>query len=198
MSDPSPNEVRREAFQAAGSAVDRFLERVGDPIPEDLNGLGAAAWDRFRSELARVVDLNLDMVRDAFGLYGTLFNPESLQGDRAAGMLTLGPGVPGSGAAAVLWLHNFDENPISGVELVGSILSSGDGNPIEEPGWSFTPSNPSVPARSAVPVLVELTIPPGTEGGSYGGTISATSRPGEPIEVRLEVTAMGPVPHDSW
>jgi hypothetical protein len=198
MSEPNANEVRREAFQAAAAAVDRFLERVGDAVPEELDRIGAASWDRFRSELARVVDLNLEMVRDAFGLYGTLLGPNSFQPDRAGEKLVVGPGTPGSEATAVLWLHNFDENPIAAVELVGSKLSAEKGDPIGEPGWTFTPSSPSVPARSAVPVLVRVAIPPGAEGGSYEGQISTTIRQGEPIDVRLEVTSTEPVPHDSW
>jgi hypothetical protein len=198
MSEQDAHEVRREAFQAAAAAVDYFLERVGDPIPDEVNKRGAASWDRFRSELARVVDLNLEMVRDAFGLYGTLVGPESFSSDGGGGKLVLGPGMPGSGAAAILWLHNFEEDPISDVDLAGSRLSSRDGEHIDDPQWSFTNSNPSVPARSAVPVLVEVAIPPGTAAGSYEGTISSRDRQGEPIDVRLEVTAIEPIPHDSW
>jgi hypothetical protein len=198
MSEQNADEVRREAFRAAAAAVDRFLERVGDPVPDELNKLGVASWDRFRSDLARVVDLNLEMVRDAFGLYGTVLGPESFDRDGTGGKLILGPGTPGSAAAAILWLHNFDADPISGVDLVGSRLTSSNGERIEDPGWSFTHSNPSVPARSAVPVLVEVAIPPGTGGGSYEGTISRTGGPGEAIEVRVEVTGIEPVPHDSW
>jgi hypothetical protein len=198
MSEQNANEVRREAFQAAAAAVDRFLERVGDPAPDELNKLGVASWDRFRSELARAVDLNLEMVRDAFGLYGTFLGPESFNRDRRGGKLTLGPVTPGSAAAAILWLHNFDADPISGVDLAGSRLTSTDEDRIDDPGWSFTHWNPSVPARSAVPVLVEVVIPPGTGGGSYDGTISTTDGQGEPIDVRVEVTGIEPVPHDSW
>lgn len=198
MREQNANEVKREAFRAAAAAVDRFLERVGDPVPDELNKRGVASWDRFRSELARAVDLNLEMVRDAFALYGTLVGPESFNTDRTGGKLTLGPGTPGSAAAAILWLHNFDADPISGVDLVGSRLSSTDGERIDDPGWSFTHSNPSVPARSAVPVLVEMAIPSGTGGGSYEGTISTKRGQGERIEVRVEVTGIEPIPHDSW
>lgn len=198
MSEQDATEVRREAFRAAAAAVDHFLERVGDPIPDELSKPGAASWDRFRSELARVVDLNLEMVRDAFGLYGTLVEPDSFTTDGGGGRLVLGPGMPGSGASAILWLHNFDEDPISGVDLVGSRLSSRYGERIDDPGWSFTHSNPLVPARSAVPVLVEVTIPPGTPGGSYEGTISSKGRYGETIDVRLEVIGIEPITHDSW
>ncbi|HEX6300869.1 MAG TPA: hypothetical protein VF148_10435 [Acidimicrobiia bacterium] len=198
MSEQDTNEVRREAFRAASAAVDYFLEQVGDPIPDELSKLGAASWDRFRSELARVVDLNLEMVRDAFGLYETLVEPDSFTTDRRGAKLVLGPGMPGSGASAILWLHNFDEDPISGVDLIGSRLSSRYGERIDDPHWSFTHSNPFVPARSAVPVLVEVAIPPGTTGGSYEGTISSKGGNGETIDVRLEVTAIEPIPHDSW
>lgn len=198
MSEPNANDVRREAFSAAAAAVDSFLERVGDPVPDELSRLGAATWDRFRSELARVVDLNLEMVREAFGLYGSLLGPETFQSEQREDTLMIGPGIPGSVAAAVLWLHNFDEDPVTRVHLVGSRLSSADSDSIDDPGWSFTPSDPSVPARSAVPVLVEVAIPRSADSGFYEGIISATGRQAERIDVRVEVTAGSPVPHDSW
>ena len=197
MSDHNDNEVRREAFQAAAIAVDRFLERVGTPVSEELNDFSGAAWDRFRSELARVVDLNLDMVRNAFGLYGTLIGPESSD-PGGTGRLVFTSGVPGSEAVAVLWLHNFDDDPMPDIALVGSKLTVEGGEPIGEPGWSFTPSPVSVAARSAVPVLVKVAIPSGVDGGAYEGTITATGGQGHPIEVLVDIVAMEPVAHDSW
>jgi len=198
MSDHGDNEVRREAFRAAAVAVDRFLERVGTPMSDELNDFSGAAWDRFRSELARVVDLNLDMVRNAFGLYGTLIGPEAFDSG-GTGRLEFTSGVPGSESVAVLWLHNFDDDPMTDIGLVGSELSIAGGEPIGEPGWSFTPSAVSVPARSAVPVVVKVAIPSGVDGGAYEGTITATGGQGQhPIEVLVDVVAMEPVAHDSW
>ncbi|HEX6221504.1 MAG TPA: hypothetical protein VF115_10450 [Acidimicrobiia bacterium] len=198
MSGRSAHEVRREAFEAAAVAVDRFLERVGDPVSGGVNDLGTVAWDRFRSELARVVDLNLETVRNAFGLYGSLIGPESLKPDPTGSRLVFSPGAPGSEAGAVLWLHNFDDAPIVNVGLVGSRLSTNGGEAIDNPGWSFTPATVSVPPRSALPVVVTVPIPDGAAGGSYGGTITAKTRPADPIEVRVDVIVMGPVAHDSW
>lgn len=198
MSERAADEVRREAFQAAAAAVDRFLERVGDPVPDELSRLGSAAWDRLRSELGRVVDLNLEVVRDAFGLYGSLLGTESFQPERAGGQLVLGPGTPGSEAAGVLWLHNFDDVRIAQVDLVGSRLVTGNGDTIEQPGWSFTPASPSVPARAATPVLVKVPIPAGLTSGVYRGAITTSDSHAGPIEVLVEVTAMEPIPHDAW
>jgi len=198
MSDHGGNEVRREAFRAAAVAVDRFLERVGAPMSEEANDISGAARDRFRSELARVVDLNLDMVRNALGLYGTLIGPESFDPGES-GRLVFTSGVPGSEAVAVLWLHNFDDDPMTDIGLVGSKLSIAGGEAIGEPGWSFTPSPVSVPARSAVPVLVKVAIPSGVDGGAYEGTITATGGRGQhPIEVLVDIVTMDPVAHDSW
>jgi hypothetical protein len=192
------DEVRAEAFRSAAAAVDTVLERIGDPLTEEIGKTGAASWDRFRAELARVVDLNLDIVRNAFDVYGSLLDPESFRSAESSTTLVLGPGVPGSEVAAVLWLHNFDEGPMTGVELVGSRLVAGAGESIERPLWSFAPSTVTVPPGSAVPVTVSVTVPTGTGDGAYVGTITARSGQGQPIDVRLEVVGTGPVAHDSW
>jgi hypothetical protein len=192
------DEVRAEAFRSAAIAVDRLLERVGDPVPDEISKTGTAAWDRFRSELARVVDLNLDIVRNTFDLYGSLVGPEAFKPAESSTTLLLGPGVPGAEVAAILWLHNFDEDPMTGVELIGSRLVTEGRSSIERPEWSFAPSTVSVPPGSAVPVTVSVGIPPGTWDGSYEGTITAKGRQGQPIDVRLQVIAMSPVSHASW
>jgi hypothetical protein len=198
VSDPTSGDIRREAYRAAAGAVDRFLERVADPAPEGPGPPGTAAWDRFRSELARVVDLNLDIVRNAFDLYGASVGAEPPTSDGAGDTLVLGPGVPGSEATGVLWLHNFDEEPLHVAGLVGSRLSGPDGGDIGLPRWSFAPSQVSVPPHAALPVVVTVPVPPDAAGGTYRGTISATGQPSRPIEVRVDVTAMTAVAHDTW
>jgi hypothetical protein len=192
------DEVRAEAFRSAAAAVDILLERIGDPVSEETGKTGTAAWDRFRSELARVVDLNLDVVRNAFDVYGTLLDPESFGSAGSSATLVLGPGVPGSEVAVVLWLHNFDEGPMTGVELVGSRLICAAEESIDRPEWSFAPATVTVPPGSAVPVTVGVTIPAGTGDGTYEGSITARTGQSQPIEVRLEVVGAGPVAHDSW
>jgi hypothetical protein len=196
MPGPSADEVRRQAFRSAAAAVDRFLERVGEPVADRFTDLGAATFDRFQAELARVVDLNLEMVRNAFGVYGSLLDPSRLQGD--GGKVTYSPGVPGSESVAVVWLHNFDAEPMTDVTLVGSRLSSREGIHIDDPVWSFQPSPVTVLAQSAVPVLSRLAIPADAETGSYAGSVSVAGRMGEPVEVRVDVIAMDPIGHDSW
>lgn len=198
MTGPDREEVRREAFRSAAAAVDRFLDRVGDPVPEAIRDIGTAGWDRFRSELARVVDLNLEMVRNAFGLYGALIGPESLTPNHDATTLKLSPSMPGSEASGVLWLHNFDEDPTAVTDLTGSPLSGPDGRRIDQPTWTFIPASVSVPAGTAVPVLVGVEIPPGTDQGSYRAVLSTAGHPAEPIEVRVDVVSAEPVAHDSW
>lgn len=198
MVDTDRSEVRREAFRAAAGAVDRFLERVGDPVPTEVGELGKVAWDRFRSELARVVDLNLEMVRNAFGLYGTLLGPEMLKPDGAGARLAFGSGVPGSEVSAVLWLHNFEDDAMEEMRLVGSDLSAGSGARIEGPAWTFAPAVVALPPRSATPVLVTLPIPSDADAGSYRGTIGPAGREGPSIDADVDVVSMDPVPHDSW
>lgn len=196
MPGQSAEEVRRDAFRSAAAAVDRFLERVGEPVADRFTDLGTATWDRFQSELARVVDLNLEMVRNAFGVYGSLLDPNRMGGD--TGKVVFSPGVPGSVSVAVVWLHNFDAEPMSDVTLVGSSLSGREGKRIDQPDWSFQPSPVSVPARSAVPVMAGLAIPADAETASYSGSVTVAGRMGEPVEVGVEVIAMDPIGHDSW
>jgi hypothetical protein len=198
VGNENSEEVRREAYQAAASAVDRFLERIGDPAPSGLTDLGEAAWSRFRAELARVVDVNLDLVRNAFNLYGSMADSAVFPTDGSAGRLSLSPGLPGSESCGVVWLHNFDETPRVGVALVGSKLSASQGEPIDDPGWLFSPPTVDVPARSAVSVLAKVTVPPDTPSGVFEGTISATGLQGRPIDVRLEVIDVEPVAHETW
>jgi hypothetical protein len=197
MSGREANQVRQEAYRAAASAVDRFLGRLDDSATDRATQVGSATWDRFRAEMGRVVDLNLDMVRNAFGLYSSLIGPETL-GQKGADVLTLGPAVPGSEAAAVLWLHNFDDDPMTSLTFVGSRLIVPGQESIDVPTWTFSPSAITVPARSAVPVMVRVEVPADTQAGSYTGTVSVQGGVGEVMEVRVEVVETSPVPHDSW
>jgi hypothetical protein len=189
--------VREEAYRAAAAAVDSFLGRIGEDYAEQAGRVGAAARDRFRAEMGRVVDLNLDMVRNAFGMYSRLLDPENLLAT-SDDSLTLGPTVPGTAAATVLWMHNFDDEPIVDLGLVGSRLVAPDSGALHQPQWSFTPASVTVPARSAVPVLVGVDVPEGTGAGSYRGTVTPMGREGQPIGVSLEVVEVDPVEHDSW
>ena len=198
MSGREANQVRQEAYRAAAAAVDRFLERIDGSVTEQVDEVGSAAWHRFRAEMSRVVDLNLDMVRNAFGLYGSLIGPESFAQTGKPDVLTLGPAVPGSDAASVLWLHNFDDDPMSGLTFVGSRLTIVGGEPIDLTRWSFSPSAVSVPARSAVPVVVRVEVPVDTHAGWYTGTVSVQGSEGQVMEVRVEVVSPSPVGHDSW
>jgi hypothetical protein len=197
MSDDAANQVRQEAYRAAASAVDRFLARLDDSATDRVDQVGSAAWDRFRAEMGRVVDLNLDMVRNAFGLYSTLIGPETL-GRKGTDVLTLGPTVPGSEAAAVLWLHNFDDDPMTSLNFVGSRLIASGHEPIDLPTWTFFPPAITVPARSATPVLVRVEVPVDTHAGLYVGTVSVQGSEGQVLEVRVEVVSISPLGHDSW
>jgi hypothetical protein len=197
MNRAGAEHVREEAFRAASAAVDRFLERVGSRSGEEAAEPGPADWGRLRSELGRVVDLNLEMVRKAFGLYGGLIGPETWQsGDK--GWLLLGPVLSGAEASTVMWLHNFDDDPVEMVGFVGSTLASASGLRIEKPLWSFLPGAVSVPPRSAVPVTVGLAVPTDTQTGSYHGSIATEGREGQAVDIRVEVLGTHPVPHDSW
>lgn len=196
MSD-SGTGIREEAFRAAAAAVDRFLGRIDEDTVEQVGRVGPAARDRFRAEIGRVVDLNLDLVKNAFGLYGNLLDPDNF-GSQRDDSLDLGSTAPGRPAATVLWLHNFDDEPMDEVGLVGSGLVAPDMGSLDHPRWSFSPVKFTVPARSALPVMVELEVPEGTPPGSYVGTVAPQGLEAEPIAVRVEVAGMGPVEHESW
>lgn len=197
MSDATTGAVREEAYRAAAAAVDRFLSRVDESSAEQLGEVGEAARSRFLAELGRMVDLNLDMVRRAFGTYGNLLTPDVIPagGDD---VLDLGRATPGSPATTVLWLHNFEEDVMSDLTMIGSMLTSKDSTTLETSDWSFSPSAVTVPARSAVPVIVSVAVPDGATAGSYSGTITARDKEAEPIEVRLEVVSLEPIAHESW
>lgn len=197
MNDQQADQVREEAYRAAAGAVDRILERIGVPGADQIDDVRAAGWNRFQAEMGRVVDLNLDMVRNAFGLYSTLLGPETLRGSRGSDALTLGPMVPGGTAGSVLWLHNYEDDPVENVSFVGSPLHHTEAGRVE-PHWTFSPSAISVPARSAVPVMVELAIPDRAPAGDYQATVTPGGGPGQSVEIRVEVVARSPISHDSW
>jgi hypothetical protein len=198
MSDPQADQVREEAYRAAAGAVDRLLERIGDPAADHVDEVGSGGWNRFRAEMGRVVDLNLDMVRNAFGLYGTLLSPESFRQQVGADVLVLGPVVPGTTASSILWLHNYDDEPVDDVAFVGSPLTAPGEELVDAPRWLFSPPTISVPARSAVPVMVEVEVPDDVPAGAYEATVTPRARPGQAIDVRVEVVAAAAIPHDSW
>ena len=198
MSDPQADQVREEAYRAAAGAVDRLLERIGDPAADNVDEVGPGGWNRFRAEMGRVVDLNLDMVRNAFGLYGTLLSPESIRQQEGADVLVLGPVIPGNTAGSILWLHNYDDEPVDDVAFVGSHLTAPGAAAVDDPRWLFSPQTISVPARSAVPVMVEVEVPDDVPAGAYEATVTPRARPGQAIDVRVEVVAAAAIPHDSW
>ncbi len=197
VSEQQSSTTREEAYRAAAAAVDRFLARIGEDTAERVGQVGTAARDRFRADIGRVVDLNLDMVRNAFGLYGSLLDPENFVSTKDH-RLDLGSTVPGASATAVLWLHNFADEPMEDLAFVGSRLVSQQSASQEDPLWAFTPSTITVPPQSAVPVLVAVDVPGGTPGGSYSGTVSPQGHEAEPIAIRLEVVAPEPIAHESW
>lgn len=198
MTDREANRVREEAYRAAASAVDRVLGRIGDPVGDQLDEMGTPAWDRLRAEMGRVVDLNLDVVRSAFGMYSTLLGPDMFRREGKTDLLVLGPAVPGSDTASVLWLHNFDDLPLPGLGFVGSALTLPGSSVIRHPRWWFSPQSVTVPARSAIPVAIRVGVPDRAPAGSYVGTVSVTGGEGQTIEVHVEVVAAEPIPHDSW
>ena len=198
MSDRHTDQVREEAYRAAATAVDRVLGRIGDPDTDQSDELGAPAWDRLRAEMGRVVDLNLDVVRSAFGLYSTLLGPDIFRGEGKTDLLVLGPAVPGSDAASVLWLHNFDDTPMPDLGFVGSALTLPGSHVIRHPRWWFSPQSVTVPARSAMPVAVRVEVPDPAPAGSHVGTVSVRGGEGQTIEVHVEVVAPEPIRHDSW
>lgn len=185
--------VRARAFGEAAAAVDRFLEKFGGPGPKPAE-VGEGAVNRLRAELGRVVDLNLDLVRNAFAFYGTM------GGDQAGGQdaLKLAPSPAGAVASSVVWLHNFDETDRAAVRLVGGNLAGEHLDVIEASAWSFRPEVVDVPARTGTPIVVQLSIPVATGPGTYRGQLTAVGLDGPPIEVSLEVVSLDPVPHESW
>ena len=196
MSEPGVSAVREEAYRAAAAAVDRFLGRIDESTADQLEDVGDAARGRFLAELGRMVDLNLDMVRKAFGTYGSLFPSEIPSG--RDDVLDLGSATPGASATTVLWVHNFEQEAMSGVALAGSPLVSKDSKFLEKPHWSFSPAAVTVPPQSALPVIVGLEIPADAIAGSYVGTITVRDREALPIEARLEVVSGEPISHESW
>lgn len=197
VTDPTANNVREEAYRAAAAAVDRFLGRIEESSAEQVGEVGEAARSRFLAELGRMVDLNLDMVRRAFGTYGRLLTPDMIPSGRDD-VLDLGLAPPGGLATTVLWLHNFEEDPISDLALVGSPLVSNETAAREKPRWSFSPSVVTVPPRSGMPVIVSLEVPAAATTGSYSGTVTARGREAQPIEARLDVVSVDPTSHESW
>ncbi len=187
------DQVRARAFGEAAAAVDRFLEKFGDGGPK-LAEAGEGAVNRLRAELGRVVDLNLDLVRNAFALFGSVSGAR----DGDPGTLVLPPSAAGDAPGSIVWLHNFDEAERPEVRLVGTTLTSHEGHAIEASGWSFQPLEVAVPGRSGAPVTARLEIPRDASPGTYRGQLTAAGLDGHPIEVAVEVFSLDPVPHDSW
>ncbi len=142
--------------------------------------------------MGRVVDLNLDMVRNAFGLYGTLLSPEIISTAGRGGRARPRPGgARQHGEPRSCGFTTTTTSRSTEVTFVGSPLTNSGAEAV---GATSVDSSPrptiSAPARSAVPVMVEVARSPMMlPAGEYQATVTPRARPGQAIDVRVEVVA---------
>lgn len=167
---------REAAYRDAAAAVDQFLGRLGE-------GGGPSTETAFRTKLARAMDLNVDLVRQAIDAAGDglLDRPTSV---------TMPPVLAGSTSTTLLWVHNHGAAPRTGVGLEGGAIG-----PIPGSAWTFGPGSVTVPGESAAPVVAALAVPEATPPGTYEGIVSVGDAP---LTVRIDVHDGEPIPHDRW
>lgn len=171
------DDPRQAAYRDAAQAVDRLLGRLGEATE-------ASTTTRMRTQFARAMDLNLDLVRQAL-------DTASAGWPERPSAVTMPPALSGGTSTTLIWVHNHDPEPRTGVEVVGGAVG-----PVPGGAWSFAPNPIDVPADSAVPVLASLAVPPDAEPGTYEGAVSVGA--GSPIIVRIDIHDGEPIPHDAW
>jgi hypothetical protein len=207
----APGDVERRAVEQAGAVIGRFLDllggdRAGGPGPDPAAGAGAGADDplageppppdfaRMRADLARSVDLVLDLFRRTFDSYADLVETSLRQrGVRVAGGDGEGPDelvLEGDAGDEVvtgaLFVHNFSGAPIGPVDPRVTDLFAHDGDRIDAGEVSLDPpSIDKVPDGATVRIAVAVATAGRPAGRWHGHALLAETA----LPVRLVLRA---------
>jgi hypothetical protein len=208
-----PDDLRREAAEAAASAYRRFAADVAGTT----NGDGAEAGSHdgadgdagpatgheddpfgigdLRRSMTRALDLYLELAERVFDV-STRSLEQALGGPLAA---MAGPRVPsaqpvrleappGGRATATIWLHNVTGAPLATARLLCSDLLGDDGSTLPASAATFEPgwSGPVVPFATVSATLV-VAVPASAAPAVYVGHAVLVGAPDVAVPLRLTV-----------
>jgi hypothetical protein len=175
-------DVQRQAIDSASHIIGRFLDMVErsandrDPLRGPDGGDAEPGFHQLRADVARAVDLYVDLFRRTFESYAELTESAlrrrgvTIDGDGSAptGPLAL-EAVDGGVAEGALWLHNSTEATIGPERVCATGLFSHDGGFIPATGVVVEPPTlPPVAPRESVSAVVRIDVS-GAPAGRYVG-----------------------------
>jgi hypothetical protein len=197
-SDPAG--VRRRAIGSVARAFEQLAAEIGDvdtpgrlrgvrmPAPVEAPGPGGAA-SRGGEAVVVAVALFADVILEILDGFADLVEQQS-EGvvTTAAGGDPLDlRGPPGGHVEAPIWIHNMTDEPVIGLELRLTALTTDEGRRISGAGGSLAPRRIDVMAAADGQASLRLGIPGGTPPGIYHGRVLALGPHDAALPVRLVV-----------
>jgi hypothetical protein len=165
--------------------VSRMPAAVGAPGPGGAASRGGGAVAVALALFADVVLEALEGLADLADLVDEQSN-EVITTDAGGDPLDL-TGPPGGHVEARIWIHNMTQEPVIGLELRLTTLTTDGGRRISGAGSSFAPRRIDVMAAAAGQASLRLGIPCGTPPGIYHGRVLAAGPHDADLPVRLVV-----------
>jgi hypothetical protein len=167
-------DVQRQAIDNAGNIIGRLLEMIDRPptdrdpldVPDGQDADGPEpGFHQIRANVARAIDLYVDLFRRTFEAYADLAETAlrrrdvTVGGDGASPTAPLTLHVADGVAEGELWLHNATDSPIGPDRVSATPLCSHTGQVIHAVDVTIEPSTlPAVPPGESASAAVRVDI----------------------------------------
>jgi hypothetical protein len=189
-------DVQRQAIDSANQVIDQFLDLARSPEPGPRAGSGSAdgvgadgdgdggaepGFHQLRADMARALDVYVDLLRRTFDSYADLAEATLRRRPAGAGSGNgTGPGDPGGGGALTLtaiagvaegplWLHNTTGAEVAPDPVRPTALTAHGGAEIRADRVTIDPPTlPAVAAHGSAGAVVRVDargVPPGRYAG---------------------------------
>ena len=179
-------DVQRQAIDSANQVIDQFLDlaRPAGPGPgtgPGRDGAGADGFHQLRADMARALDVYVDLLRRTFDSYADLAEATLRRRPAGGGDGTdTGPGGPGGGGALTLtavagvaegplWLHNTTDAEVGPDPVHPTALTAHGGAVVPADRVTVDPPTlPAVAAHGSTGAVVRVDargLPPGRYAG---------------------------------
>jgi hypothetical protein len=192
MRDDAMNDLRRERIAAATSVFERVLAGYEQPSTTAPHNGHPPRTDRvqlaeLRTAAARTVDLYAQLLQEA--LEGLIhFAGDVVPGLGAGGEPPLSLAARrGATVSAPVWIHNYTDASVRGVELRLTGLTAPGGAQLNGSIAAFVPERLEIEGSGSGESQLHLGIPADAVPATYHGHLLASALPASALAVRLEV-----------